>query len=295
MFTFLKSAFISALVIVISCSNTGERKLHFTGVIEGTSVKVPALTGGEIIELLVDEGEKIQQKQIIAKVDTIDLSFQRIHLEGGLEEIQLQKEIAQTNLHRAEKEYEYLQKKHRRFKNLLENQSVSEQIVDDLSNQLQNAESAYLTARKNLRTLATKKKQLEAQYYSTIKKIKDATITAPRDGIISDKYFEEGEAIPPLSPIVELIDIEEVWLKIYISERLLPHIKIGQNVKVKPDGIDQIISGKISWISSKAEFTPKTILTPETRTSLVYAVKILIKNPDGILKHGMPVEVQLEN
>ncbi len=112
-------------------------------------------------------------------------------------------------------------------------------------------------------------------------------------GVITNKYYEPGEAVPPLAPIAEVISLEQVWVKIYLSETMLPQIKTGQEVKVKIDGSNQTLVGTISWINSKAEFTPKTILTPETRTSLVYAAKVLIPNKDYILKHGMPVEIHL--
>jgi HlyD family secretion protein len=125
------------------------------------------------------------------------------------------------------------------------------------------------------------------------KKIKDAVMVAPTGGIISEKYFELGEAIPPLSPIVEIIEIRKVEVKIYISEKKLPEVKYGQEARVTVDGLEKELNGTLSWVSPKAEFTPKTILTPETRTSLVYAVKISVPNPEGILKHGMPVEVFL--
>jgi HlyD family secretion protein len=290
----IKACILSILVFALSCSNSNSNKLNFTGIIEGTSIKIPALTGGEVTSLFVEEGIVVQKGQLIAAIDTLDLSFQRQQLEGGLDEISLQREIAVTNLRRAKNDYDYVQEKYQRFENLLETESVSQQIVDDVKNQLQNAESAYLTARMQYQTLETKKKQLEAQYQSVLKKIKDAIITAPQAGVISEKYYEQGEAIPSMTPIVELIHIEEVWVKIYISETLLPHIKIGQTAEIKPDGLEEGIPGLISWVSSKAEFTPKTILTEETRLSLVYAVKILIKNPHGILKHGMPVAIQLE-
>ena len=93
----------------------------------------------------------------------------------------------------------------------------------------------------------------------------------------------------PLSPVVEIIDIRTIETKIYISETQLSQVKYGQNVRVIIDGLEKNMTGQVSWISPKSEFTPKSILTPETRTSLVYAVKISIDNPEGLLKHGMPV------
>ena len=92
---------------------------------------------------------------------------------------------------------------------------------------------------------------------------------------------------------MEIIDIKNIEVKIYISEILLSTIKYEQEVNVIVDGMDESMKGQIMWVSPKAEFTPKTILTPNTRTSLVYAVKISIQNDDGVLKHGMPVVVSL--
>ncbi|GBD92670.1 putative efflux pump membrane fusion protein [bacterium BMS3Abin05] len=116
---------------------------------------------------------------------------------------------------------------------------------------------------------------------------------APASGVIFSRYFNEGEAIPPLNPIVEIVHVRSLSVKIYISEKMLPHIKYGQKVKVRVDGLSRQFQGIVGWVSPKAEFTPKTIMTPETRTSLVYAVKIRIQNSKGILKDGMPVEVVL--
>ena len=147
--------------------------------------------------------------------------------------------------------------------------------------------------RQQTRTLDARRKQLEAQIATVRKKLTDARITAPTDGLVSARYYEPGEAVPPLRPILELVHHEKMEVKIYLSEKQLPQIKIGQTVTIRVDGVDEELPGRVAWVSPKAEFTPKTILTPEPRTSLVYAVKVAVSNPDGLLKHGMPVEVSL--
>ncbi|MCK4755224.1 MAG: HlyD family efflux transporter periplasmic adaptor subunit, partial [Calditrichia bacterium] len=136
-------------------------------------------------------------------------------------------------------------------------------------------------------------KRIEAQIKSINKKIKDARVKSPANGIITTIYYEAGEAIPQFSPIMEIIDIKDMEVKIYISAELLSKIKYGQEVTVNVDGLNETMKGQIIWVSPKAEFTPKTILTPNTRTSLVYAIKISIPNEDDILKHGMPVVINL--
>lgn len=283
---------LSICYFLFSCGPGDSLKIY-TGVVEGTAIQIPAMTGGRIVELLVEEGQQVNKGQLIAIIDTLELSYQHENLQGLLQEISSQEQSAAANVARARNELAYVTEKFQRYTDLRKTESVSQQIVDDLKNQLQNAESAYQVASKQYESIAARKVQVTAQLKSVNKKIADALIVAPMAGVITTKFYEQGEAIPPLSPIAEVISLEQVWVKIYFSETILPQIKIGQEVKVKIDGTDQTLSGTISWINSKAEFTPKTILTPETRTSLVYAAKVLIPNKDHILKHGMPVEIHL--
>jgi HlyD family secretion protein len=288
------SGFLSIFMysLIFSCSS-GDGVQIYTGVVEGTAIQIPAMIGGQIIDLLIDEGQEVKQGQMIALIDTLELSYQRDNLKGIMQEITSQEQSAAANAARAKKELDYVQEKYQRYNDLRKTESVSQQLVDDLENQLQNAESAYQIASKQHESIAARKLQIMAQQKSIDKKITDARILSPAGGIITTKYYNRGEAIPPLAPIAEVINLEEVWVKIYLSEKMLPKIKAGQEVKIKIDGSEQNLAGKISWISSKAEFTPKTILTPETRTSLVYAAKVLIQNKDHLLKHGMPVEIHL--
>jgi HlyD family secretion protein len=285
---------LATLIPLLFHCDLGNNSGHvYTGVVEGTVVRVPALTGGKIVQLAVDTGDDVSQGQLMAVIDTTELAYQRKNLTAMKLEIENQKRIAATNLQRAEKDLAYVREKYQRFQDLLKKQSVTQQSVDDLQNQVQNAEAAYNTARQQLGTLDARTMQIEAQLQSLNKKIDDAIITAPLSGMITQKYYEAGEAIPPLAALVEVIDLDNVWVKIYISETMLPNIKTGQGVEVHPDGISDHLPGTISWINSKAEFTPKTILTEETRTSLVYAVKVRIENNERILKQGMPVTVHL--
>ncbi len=282
------------VIFFLSCSGDKNSTLVYTGIIEGTAVEVPALTGGQIRSLRVDTGDEVQKNQILGVVDTLELTYQRENLKGVLQEVMNQKAIATTQFNRAKNDLAYVQEKYDRFLDLLKNQSVPQQTVDDLRNQLQNAEAAVSAARQQVQSIEAKRTQVEAQLLSIQKKIRDATITAPLAGTVTDKYYEDGEAIPSFAPLVEIIDLNEVWIKIYVSEKVLPYIRTGQEVRIKPDGTEQELKGTVSWINSKAEFTPKTILTPETRTSLVYAVKVIIPNEKRILKQGMPVEVLVE-
>lgn len=281
------------LFLVLAGCSRNPSATSYTGIVEGTTVEVPALTGGKILELYFDAGSRVSAGDTLAVTDTLELSFEKQQVAAGLEQLSIQERIAATNLSRSRADMNYLQEKYERIRKLYENQSVPRQTLDDIANQLQRAQSAVIAAQENVSLISAQKNRLVAQLKELRKKMKDATITAPISGIVAAKYFEVGEAVPPLSPIAQIIDLSEVWVKIYISEKLLPVIRYGQEAQIRVDGLEEILRGSVEWISPKAEFTPKTILTPETRTTLVYAVKVVIPNPRQVLKHGMPVEVAL--
>lgn len=140
--------------------------------------------------------------------------------------------------------------------------------------------------------LAARVEVLTAQAKNVAIQLQDAAIVAPLTGTVLTVYARTGEYVTPGSPIMDVADLSTMEVRVYVPLSKLPEIKIGQVVAVGVDGVVQPLNGKVSWIASEAEFTPKTILTPETRTTLVYAVKIKIPNPQGILKIGMPVDVR---
>ena len=286
----LRPAFI--LIILTACSNSGERD-YYTAVVEGTVVQVPALTGGKIDEMAVETGDEVAAGALLAHIDTLELSYQRNQLRATLEELAVQLAIARKQLAQGETNRGYLAEKQQRIATLYEQNSASRQSLDDLTNQLSGAKTAVATAREQLATIAAREKQVQAQLALVTKKIHDATVLAPVGGMVSEKYYEPGEAIPPMSPLLEITDLARVEMKIYLTAPHLAEIKHGQQVSISVDGLDKTIDGEIIWISNTAEFTPESILTPETRTSLVYAVKIAADNPERVLKHGMPVEVRL--
>jgi len=281
-------------LIANSCDN-GDDIYEYTGIVEGVSVKVPALTGGKIINMNIKEGQLVEKGQLIAIVDTLELTINKDQVAASLEELTVQTEIARTNLSRTDNDYKYVKDKYDRMDKLYKSNSIPKQSLDDVKNKFESVESALIAAKQNLKSIGAKRKQLEAQLKLMNKKINDANIISPFAGYITSKFFEAGEAIMPLNPVVEIINTQKMETDIFVSETQLPEINLGQEVTINIDGTDKELTGKIDWISPESEFTPKTILTPETRTSLVYAVKIAIDNPDGILKHGMPVVVELKN
>ncbi len=288
------SVLLIIFVFIAGCGKNNHKN-SYTGVLEGTSINVPVLTGGVIFDLMVNTGDEVKKDQRLAIIDSTELILQREQLLATFAELDVQTKIANTGLANVKKNLSYIEERQKRVEQLYNNKSVPQQNLDDINNQLQNARSAHETALGKLQGIAARREQLSVQLKIINKKINDAVVIAPRDGIVVTKYFEAGEAVPPYTPLIEIIDISKMTTKIYISEKQLALVKHGQKVSVNIDGLDKQLTGKVSWISPKAEFTPKNILTPETRTSLVYAVKISVNNKDGVLKHGMPVVIELQD
>ena len=119
----------------------------------------------------------------------------------------------------------------------------------------------------------------------------EAKIISPINSVVLNRFLDKDELAAPGRTLLELADLSNMKITIYVSTEELSRVKIGDKVKVKVDGVDKMLEGTVYWIANESEFTPKTILTEETRTTLVYAVKVSVPNPDGVLKIGMPVDV----
>ena len=134
---------------------------------------------------------------------------------------------------------------------------------------------------------------VDAQIATLEKSRGDAVVRAPIDGIVSERLLDPGEMAAPRAPIVVLTDLDHAWAEVFVDEPQVPRIKLGQPATVFTDAGGPGLPGKVSFIASKAEFTPRNVQTAEDRSKLVYRVKISVDNRQGVLKQGMPVEVEI--
>lgn len=285
-------AVLWGLVLLVGCQQA-PKPTTYTGVLEGRSARVPALLGGRLVEVRVEEGAMVAPGDTLALVDTLELAIQARQVEAARQELVVQEEIAATALDRTGTDLEYAEEKAGRIRALAEGQALPRQNADDLRHQVELARSARQSALQQMQLLRAKDQQLLVQLEMIRKKQADAVVLAPLGGVVASRYFEPGEAVMPTQAVVELLQVHQLEVKIYIPEEQLPQVRYGQQVQLRVDGMGEALTGQVIWVSEKAEFTPKTILTPETRAALVYAVKVRVANPEGMLKHGMPVEVEL--
>ncbi len=282
------------LMALASCSDNTGNTLTFTGIMDATTVRVSAEVPGRILAINCDEGATVQRGDTLAWIDTDRLDLQASQQDAMMSELDFQLRSARERRNAASIQRDNLSRKVARFTSLLNKQAATRQMVDDLTAQLEAADADLRAADEALTALGSKRALINAGKGLVEKQRGDARISSPLSGTVVIRYAEAGEVLGVGSPVCEIANLNEMWTRIYLASGELPHLALGQAVTVRADGMDTPLYGRISWISDKAEFTPKTILTEDTRASLVFAAKVTIPNPDRVLKIGMPVTVSAE-
>jgi HlyD family secretion protein len=131
---------------------------------------------------------------------------------------------------------------------------------------------------------------VNAQIAALEKARKDADLLSPVAGVVTEKLVEAGEVIPPRAPVAVVTDLDRAWADVFVPEPVVPMLKIGQPATIYTDAGGAGLDGTITYISPKAEFTPRNVQTADERSKLVYRIRISVDNTDGVLKQGMPVE-----
>lgn len=281
-----------------SCGDQ-EKEYDATGTFEATEVTVSAEQNGKLLLFDVNEGDKIDRGKQVGLIDTVQLYLKarqigatRLVYASQRPDMAKQAAATRQQLAKAREEYD-------RFAGLVKEGAANRKNLDDARSQVKVLER-QLEAQ--LSSLSTSTNSLNAQMGTAdVEKLQVADqlskchISAPIAGTVLEKYAEQGEYAMVGKPLFKMADIDHIYLRAYITSAQLKNVKIGQAVRVFADygnNEKKEYSGKVTWISSKSEFTPKTILTDDERADLVYAIKIAVKN-DGYIKIGMYGEVKL--
>jgi HlyD family secretion protein len=290
-----------------------------TGIIEVREVEVAARQAGTLLELNVEEGEEVQVDQVLARTDSEVQELQLQQALAGRDQAAAQLELLRAGPHpkdiesgaaqlaQASHQLDLARKEWKRIQVLFAENSIPKTRYDSgLANyRIRQAQKAGAKAAlEKLENLARPMelssaqaglRQAEQQVALARRRVDDCKVTAPISGVISELYYEEGELVPAGRALAKVRDPGKVYLTVYVSEPLLAEIKIGSSAEVYVDGLpDTAFKGRISHINREAEFTPKNVQTKEQRVKLVYAVKIDVESSDGVLKPGMPADVNLQ-
>ena len=316
-----------ALLLLVACGNK-EKSYDATGTFEATEVTVSAKSTGELQRFDVTEGQEIDQNAVVGSIDAYQLKLQRQQLENTKEQLKANKK--QLNATRGattskqldlEKQVASIrqqianaQRERQRYTELVNDGAVPRKQLDDINYQIKVLEKQLAATQDQIRSNnASLKEQsqgitaqmegidaqqltVESQKAQLDDQIANTDIKAPITGSVLEKYVERGEYVTVGKPLFKMADTQNMFIRAYVTSAQLKDIKVGQKVKVMADygkGEKKTYDGTVTWISSRSEFTPKTIVTDDERADLVYAVKISFKN-DGYVKIGMYGEVKFQ-
>lgn len=305
---------LASVVLLAACGNGHDNAIHASGHIEATEVRLAAKVGGLLLELPFHEGDAVKAGSVIARLDTSDAEHQlaRARAEADAADAHLRLLLAGTRaedvqqateeLARAQTELDAAQRDLGRLEGLAEKGTATTKARDDARTRRDVAERSVKAVRALLDKLIAgprrqeiegaraQKAAAEAMIAEIQQHITDATVLAPRDGVITARPTEPGEVLAPGALLEVLTDLARPWLTVYVDEPSLSRVRLGDAVAVRVDGRDKTFPGTVTFVSPVAEFTPKNVQTPEERAKLVFRVKVTLDNSAGVFKPGMPAD-----
>ncbi|MFZ5589985.1 MAG: HlyD family secretion protein [Pseudomonadota bacterium] len=261
------------------------------GRIEGTEVTVSSKVTGRITRLAVAEGDYIEKDALIAELSAEEIGARLAQASAHVEAAEKQITQVSARLTTAEHHVAKARQDYQRIQTLQQKGMVSAQQLDQSENALRAAEGELQAAQAQLaaaraEAAAARAARAEAQVIAN-----ETRITAPIAGTVVTKAAQAGELTLPGKPLVVLVDLTRPYLRVYLPEKDIGKVKLGDAARVYVDSFPkQPFEAVVTEVAKKAEFTPKDVHMPDERVTLVYSVKLEIKNPQGLLKPGMPAD-----
>jgi HlyD family secretion protein len=291
---------VSTSVVLLCCSvlttqcSRDAREYLGSGTLEGTEVTVSALVNGTLLALSVGEGDSVSAGSPLARIDVEKMVLQREQIQAQRAEAEASIDAARQRLAQADAADEEAARRFGRIAALFEEGAVARQEYDEAETAHTVAHAEREAAEAALEAVRTQRERLASQSALIDKQIAEGDAYAPIDGIVVAKFAEQGEVVGFGSPLVTLADLSRLWVRVYVGERDLGAVGLGEDVSIRVDAYTgEVFSGRVVWISPRAEFTPKNVETRDVRAELVFAVKVEIPNPNRRLMIGMPAEVYL--
>lgn len=292
--------YIILLPIIISLTSCGgnNNKFDATGTFESEEIIVSSEANGKLLQLDVEEGAYLKSNQVVGLVDTIQLFLKKKQLEASINALTNKVPDIKTQLATIQEQINTAERERKRIEALVKEGAATTKQLDDISSQVDVLRKQYEATESSLtitkQGLLSEINPLKIQIQQIQDQINKSIIRNPVDGVVLSRYSKQNELTAPGKAIYRIADLSAMTLRAYVNGDQLPQIKLGQKVKVfvdKGESEQKELSGEIYWVSSKAEFTPKTIQTKDERVNLVYAIKIRVIN-DGYIKIGMYGEVK---
>lgn len=295
-----KKIVLAAAVLLLTACQDNEERTTAMGTFEATEIIVSAEGNGNLLQFDVAEGQELKQGQQVGLIDTVQLELTARQLGATRNTYASQRPDAQKQIAVIREELSKAIQERDRFKRLVDENAANKKLLDDATSQVKVLERQLEAQQSNLgntsASLTSQMSTTDIQRYKVMDQLDKCHVRAPIDGTVLEKYTERGEFTAVGKPLFKIADVKRMFLRAYLTSSQLYNVKLGQQVTVVSDyGNEKTreYKGKVVWISSSAEFTPKTVVTGSERADQVYAVKIAVKN-DGYLKIGMYGEVKLD-
>jgi HlyD family secretion protein len=317
---------ILLMISSLTSCNSSKQEFDATGVFEAEEIIISAESSGKLLSFKVAEGDNLKVGQVLGQIDCQNINLQKTQAQANIAALKLkennatpqvqilasQAESQKAFLATQKQQLMVLERERKRFQNLVDAQAVPTKQLDDLVGQVEVLRKQMEVTQSQIavinQQITSQKQQVKIQNRGILseteplkvrisqieEQLGHCQITNPVSGTVLVKYAEEQEVTGMGKPLYKLANLETMTLRAYIAGTQLGQVKVNQTVKVFIDNGEESykeMKGTISWISSKSEFTPKTIQTKDERANLVYATKIKVKN-DGFIKIGMYGEVR---
>ncbi len=281
----------------VACGRGGD--YDATGTFEATEVTVSAEAAGRILYFDVEEGDDLAAGKQIGAIDTVQLYLQKLQLERQQASVRSSRPDIAKQVSSLREQITKQQTERRRIENLLKDGAATTKQLDDIDSQLKvlqrQLDAQLSTLGNNAASIDENSSAIELQIAQVEDRLAKCRLASPILGTVLAKYAEAGELASVGRPLMKVADLGKIYLRAYFTSDQLAELTLGREVMVTADfGGDERFEypGRVTWVASESEFTPKTIQTRDTRANLVYAVKIAVEN-DGRLKIGMYGEVKL--
>ncbi len=288
------------IALLSACSNK-EGDYDASGSFEATEIIVSAEANGKIEMLSIMEGQQLEKNQQVGLIDSTQLYFQKMSLLSNMQGVRSQQPNITAQTGSIKEQISKLESERERTTNLIKANAATKKQLDDIDSQIEVFKKQLIatesTLSKSSQNISAQSSSLDVQIAQIEDRLQKSIIASPIKGTILNKYAEEGELANMGTPLFKIADLNNMILRVYVTNDQLSAIKLNDKVQVYVDQGAQnreekkMYEGVVTWISDKSEFTPKTIQTKNERANLVYAIKVSVKN-DGYLKIGMYGEVK---
>jgi HlyD family secretion protein len=282
-----------SLLVAGACHDAEQPDAY--GNFEATEVVVSAEAGGQLLRFTADEGDRLAAGDAVGLIDTTQLALER-------DQVMAQRAAARARMTEVARQLDALdvqrriaQRAYERTKRLFDQRAATAQQLDQAERELRVLTEQIQAAQSGRRAAAQEVAAAEARVAQIRDRIRKSRIVTPTAGTVLVTYARTGEVVQAGQPLFKLARLDSMELRAYITGSQLAAVRLGQRAEVSIDvGSDarRVLPGRVTWIASSAEFTPTPIQTRDERDDLVYAVKVRVANPDGLVKIGMPADVR---